>query len=290
MFERIVRGWRIMKASGGVLARHPKLVVFPLLSLVALAGLVAAIVIPVAASPQFAATEEIFDSVRADEPLLYIALFALYFVLTLIVVFLNAALVFCALESFAGRKPSLRGGLSAAVGRLPQILAWTFLSTTVGLLLNALQGILRDKLGFLGSILGGIAEFAWAVITYFVVPLLVVEGVGPVTAVKRSASIIKKTWGESLVGEAGLFSLAFLLMIPAIFVAGLAATVGRSLGLDWVIVAGVLGVVIPYILVLMLVFGAMGVIFQTGVYVYATTGKPPGSMDPALLQSAFRRK
>jgi hypothetical protein len=152
MFERIVRGWRIMKASGGVLARHPKLVVFPLLSLVALAGLVAAIVIPVAASPQLAATEEIFDSVRADEPLLYIALFALYFVLTLIVVFFNAALVFCALESFAGRKPSLRGGLSAAVGRLPQILAWTFVSTTVGLLLNALQGILdrHTRLHLLG--------------------------------------------------------------------------------------------------------------------------------------------
>jgi hypothetical protein len=102
MFERIVRGWRIMKASGGVLARHPKLVVFPLLSLVALAGLVAAIVIPLAASPQFAATEEIFDSVRADVPLRYIALFALDFVLRLLGVVLFAAVVGCAGESVAG--------------------------------------------------------------------------------------------------------------------------------------------------------------------------------------------
>jgi hypothetical protein len=290
MFDRIARGWRIMKASGGVLARHPKLVVFPLLSLLALAGLIAAIVIPVATTGAFADTEELAASIRPGEPLLYAGLFAIYFVLFFIAVFFNAALVSCALESFAGRKPSLRAGIAAALGRLPQILAWTLLAATVGLLLNALQSLLRDKLGFLGSILGGLAEFAWAVMTYFVVPILVVEGTGPITAVKRSSSVIKKTWGESLVGEGGLAALSFLLMIPAILIAGLAATVGRSMGLDWIIVAGVLGVVVPYILLLVLVFGAMGVIFQSGVYVFATTGKPPGSMDAAVLQGAFRRK
>jgi hypothetical protein len=290
MFERIARGWRIRKASGEVVGRHPKLAILPALSVLAVIALIAAIVVPVAAGSQAGNADEFFGSVEPGQPLLYAGLFAFYFACTFIAVLFNAARVFCALESFAGRTPSLRGGLGAALSRLPQILAWTFVATTVGLLLNALQSFLRDKLGFLGSILGGIAEFAWTVMTYFVVPLLVVEGVGPVTAVKRSSSILKKAWGESVTGEAGLSIVTFLLIFPAILLAGLAATVGRSLGLDWIIVLGVLGIVVPYILVLVLMVSAMGTIFQTGVYIYATTGNAPGAFDPHLLQGAFRKK
>ena len=38
------------------------------------------------------------------------------------------------------------------------------------------------------------------------------------------------------------------------------------------------------------IFSALGTIFRTGAYIYATTGKAPSSMDPALLQAAFRKK
>src|SRR6185295_20379099 len=98
-----------------------------------------------------------------------------------------------------------------AVGRLPQILAWTFVAATVGLLLNALENFLRDRLGFLGSLLGGILETGWAVLTYFVVPVLVVDGVGPVQAVQRSSEVLKRTRGESLTGEGGLGLISFLM-------------------------------------------------------------------------------
>src|SRR5262245_60799407 len=137
MFDRIARGWRIMKASGGILARHPKLVILPLLSFLSVIALTAAILIPLAAASGDVHT--FFSSIRSDDPLVYASLFAFYFVCTFFVVLFNAALVFCALESFAGRTPSIAGGLAAAFGRLPQILAWTFVATTVGILLNALQ-------------------------------------------------------------------------------------------------------------------------------------------------------
>ena len=52
----------------------------------------------------------------------------------------------------------------------------------LGLLLNALQDLLKNYLGFLGSLIGGLLEFSWAVVTYFVVPVLVTERVGPITA------------------------------------------------------------------------------------------------------------
>ena len=61
-------------------------------------------------------------------------------------------------------------------------------AAVVGFAINLIQETLKDKLGFLGGLLGGLFEFAWAAITYFVLPVLVVEGLGPVGAVKRSSS------------------------------------------------------------------------------------------------------
>ena len=40
--------------------------------------------------------------------------------------------------------------------------------------------------------------------TYFVVPVLVVEKLGPIDATKRSMSLMYRTWGEALVGKVGL--------------------------------------------------------------------------------------
>jgi hypothetical protein len=215
--------------------------------------------------------------VRHDEPVVYAALF-------------NSALVFCALQGFAGKEPSLRAGLATAVGRLPQILAWSFVAATVGLILNALQNFLKDKLGFLGALLGGLGEVAWAVVTYFVVPVLVVDGVGPIEAVKRSSAILRRTWGEAVGGEGGLGIISFLFLLPVVLVIGIVAALGRGLNADVATVVVLAAIIVPYVLAHTVVFAALGTIFRTGTYIYATTGKAPASMDPALLQGAFRKK
>ena len=291
MRERIRRGWGIVNASWSVLKLHPKLLLLPILSGLAFLLLIGAIVLSVlagATSPRADQFLQFLENVRFDQPVAYVALFAFYFVCAFIAIFFNAALIFCALEAFAGRTPSLRGGLATAVGRLPQILGWALVSATVGLLLNALQNALRDRLGFLGSLLGGVLELAWAVVTYFVVPVLVVDGVGPIEAVKRSAAILRRTWGESVVGEGGLGIVSFLLLLPVFLVLGLAiAAAGDNLG---IVLAVLLPVAILYILALSVVFGALGAIFRTGTYTYATTGQAPSAFDPAFLQGAFRSK
>ena len=122
-------------------------------------------------------------------------------------------------------------------------------------------------------------------VTYFVVPVLVVDGVGPIEAVKRSSAILKRTWGESIAGEGGLGIISFLLMLPAFLLIALAAVAGAG-----PVLVVVVPVVILYIVALSVVFAALGAIFRTGTYIYATTGKAPSNMDPALLQGAFRKK
>ena len=49
-------------------------------------------------------------------------------------------------------------------------------------------------------------------------------------------------------------------------------------------------IIVPYVLALTVVFTALGTIFRTGAYIYATTGRAPSSMDPALLQASFSKK
>src|SRR5262249_51954169 len=130
----------------------------------------------------------------------YLVLFAYYFVNYFVVIFCNSALISCAIVRFNGGEPTIADGLSASVSRLPQIHAWALVSATVGVLLKAIENA-NERVGeFVSALLG----LAWSVLTFFVVPVLVVEKADPVTAVKRSMSILRKTWGESLVGNWGI--------------------------------------------------------------------------------------
>jgi len=290
MLQRIGRGWGIAKASWAVLKLHPKLLLLPIFSGLAFLALLAVIAASVFAGAQSPTVRQFVENIQPDQPWTYAALFAFYFVCTFIIVFFNAALIFCALQSFAGKEPSLRAGLATAAGRLPQILAWTFVATTVGVLLNALQSFLKDKLGFIGALLGGLAGVAWAVVTYFVVPVLVVDGVGPVEAVKRSSAILRQTWGEAVGGEGGLGAISFLFFLPVV---ALFALVGMGNFAVWTQPALAVSLIVlvgVYVLTLTIVFTALGTIFRTGAYIYATTGKAPSNMDPALLLGAFRQK
>lgn len=290
MFSGIARGWGIAKTSWAVLKQHPKLLLLPIISGLAFLVLFGLVVGSVVAGSKSAMVKQFFESAQNGEVIAYAILFAIYFLSTFIVIFFNAALIFCSLQAFAGKTPSLREGISTALGRLPQILAWTFVASTVGLLLSALQNFLKDKLGFLGSLLGGLVETAWLVVTYFAVPVIVVDGVGPVEAVKRSSSILKRTWGESLGGEGGLGIISFLLFLPVILLVGFVATTARGFGADATVPILLGAIIVPYVLTLIVVFSALGTIFRTGTYVYATTGKAPGNMDGALMQGAFKPK
>jgi hypothetical protein len=290
MFERIGRGWGIAKASWAVVKLHPKLLLLPIFSGIAFIALLAAIGLSVFAGAKSDYIRHLMDNMQSGDPVVYALLFAFYFACTFIIVFFNAALIFCAMQSFAGKEPSLRAGLATAAGRLPQILAWTFVAATVGLILNALQSFLKDKLGFLGALLGGLAEVAWAVVTYFVVPVVVVDGVGPIEAVKRSSAILRRTWGEAAGGEGGLGLISVLFFLPVVLLFGVLGTAGIGVWASHPVAIALIAIVAVYVLALVVVFTALGTIFRTGTYIYATTGQAPSNMDPMLLQGAFRKK
>jgi hypothetical protein len=295
MAGRLSRGWSMAKASFAVLKQHPKLAVLPAMSgaiFLAVVGLILASLMP-QLSTIHGATGSIWRRLgEVGDIWFFAALFASLFVMTTVAIFFNVALVQCALRAHAGEEPSIRGGLSAAIGLLPHILGWALVATTVGVLLNMLQDAIQSYLSFLGKLLGGLLELSWAVITYFVVPVLVTEKVGPITAVKRSSAILRAKWGESLAGEAriGLLGILFVMVSALVFFGGLALVLSSGLkamvGIGAVlmtlgIIAGVASMVIVQ---------TLSTIFQSGVYLYATTGQVPPTLDRDLLESAFQAK
>lgn len=297
MAGRLSRGWSMAKASFTVLKQYPKLAILPAMSgaiFLLVAGVILASLLP-----QLGLAHNTTSSIwnwlgdgKSPSIWFYVAGFAVVFVMTAMAIFFNVALIHCALRAHAGETPSIRAGLAAAVSLLPQILGWALVTTTIGIVLNMITDALKDYLGFLGGLLGGLLELSWAVITYFVVPVLVTEKVGPITAVKRSAAVLRSKWGESLAGEAriGLLGMLFFLLSALIFAGGAALVFSKGAmamaGIGVILmVLGVLAAIVS-----MVVVQTLSTIFQSGVYIYATTGQVPPSLDRDLVEGAFQPK
>ena len=214
----------------------------------------------------------------------YVVMFAYYFVNYFVIIFFNSALIACAIIRFKGGNPNLRDGFSAAFSRLPQIAGWALVAATVGLILK----IIESRSEKVGAIVASLLGMAWSAVTYFVVPVIVVERAGPIDAAKRSFEVLKKTWGESLVANFGIGLVVFLAYLLAIIpiVLGVVA-IGSGL-VPLGIAAIAFGVVT--LLLVSLVSSAMNAIIIGALYLYAAEGTVPEQFDDDLFRHAFAHK
>jgi hypothetical protein len=282
MFDRIWSGFALARSSWQVLYTDKKLLVFPIISGICCLLVMVSFFTPMLFLVDWQKAANNPDGFQAP-PWIWLVLFAYYFCSYFIVVFFNAALISCALVRFNGGTPTIGDGLGAASRCLPQIAAWALVSATVGILLKAIENA-NEKLGaFISSLLGT----AWSVITYFVVPVLVVEKVGPFEAIKRSMAILKRTWGEALVGHVGIGLFVFLLLLPAILLGVVGVylyTVFPPAGIAVIVLA------VLYVLIWLAVGPALNGIFLGAIYQYAAHGQVPVGFDGDTLAHAFRSK
>ncbi len=284
MFQRISNGFALAGSTWRVLTRDKHLLVFPMVSGFLFLMVVATFLVPLATLVDWNQFEQQMQKNNNRPPVwAYGVMFAYYFCTYFVIVFCNAALVSCALLRFNGENPRVADGFRMALARLPQIFAWALVSATVGVLLQAIEAA-HEKLG---EFVAGLLGTAWSVMTFFVVPVLVVEKVGPVSAVGRSIGLLRKTWGEALVGNMGLNFILFLLAIPCV----LLLIVGGVLVAQGMQVAGIallVGAGIGF-LMYMAVSSALHTIFLAALYQYAADGRVPAGFDRNVMASAFGR-
>jgi hypothetical protein len=284
MFDRISNGMALARSSWAVLVKDKHLILFPIVSGFLFLLVLASFAIPLATLVDWAAVERQMQANNNKPPVwTYAVAFAFYFCTYFVIIFCNSALISCAIMRFNGQEPSLGDGIRMAMARLPQIFAWALVSATVGMVLKVIENA-HEKVGYYVAMIIGTA---WSIMTYFVVPVLVVEKTGPIEAVSRSVSLLKRTWGEALVGKLGLGFFMFLLFIPVIliFVVGvfaLSKSVALGVGL---IVVGVIALLLHAA-----ISSALSTILLAALYQYAAEDRVPDEFDRATFAGAFQPK
>ena len=274
MFDRVSRSWELAKASASVLRSDKELLLFPVLS-----GLAAMIVAATFLVPAFAM--KVFDG---DAGVGSFVLGFLFYLCQYFVIFLfNAALVAAAMIRLEGGDPTVADGLRAARERIGPILGYAAIAATVGMLLQAMK---NKENNVVMRIVGSLLGVAWTLASFLVVPVLVMQNVGPIDAIKRSVELLKRTWGENAIGNVGIGLVFGLVTALVVVVAAVLVFLAAS-------VSGALAVTVAVFAVLALVTlgiiqSALAGVYSAALYRYATVGEAPAGFSGTGLQTAFQ--
>jgi hypothetical protein len=268
-----------MAACWQVLKEDKALLVFPFMSGICCLMLLASFAVPLYATNHWQPPSS--DAAPARQVAYYGVLFLFYLCNYFVVIFFNAGIIACATIRLGGGHATVGDGFRAAAARLPAIAGWAVMSATVGLILR----VIEDRSKWVGQIVAGLLGVAWTVVSFMVVPVLVVENKGPLAALQESAALVKKTWGKQVMGIFGFGLIGFLLALPALALILLSIFSGNVA----LMIGGIsLGVI--YLVILGLVQSALQSIFQAAVFLYARDGQVPEGFEVELLGNAMVAK
>ncbi len=286
MFATIGRSWELFKVCWRILQHDKELMLFPLLSTISLIFTFTLIFATGLVDRVADSADQGFEMIPAD----YVILGICYFISYFIIIYFNAALIGAARIRLQGGDPTLRDGFQVANRNLMGIIGWAAISAIVSLIFYAINKFARRGLSQHGGaamivllIVGLVAQVAWSVITYLVIPVLVAEGIGPIQAIKRSASLLRKTWGEQLVSNFGFDIMVIILAIPIVVVVVVVGVIiPQPAG---VVIAVALGV--TALGALILITAALRGIYVATLYEYATTGSVPQLLPERLVVDSW---
>lgn len=268
------QGWELTKKAWSVVRREPKLLRLPLIG-----GLLALLIAIVIGGPGlWIAASDNSDAVYVGYAVIAIAAYCSSFV----VIYYNVILAAAANDALTGREPDLGAARHIAKSRLGAIAGWALISAVVSVLVNAL----RNRGGAAGNILGTVGAAAWGFITFLVVPVLALEGIGPVAAVKRSGNLVKQRWGQQVTGNVVIGGFATLATLAGVIMAvgggalvftGTAGAIGGAV----LIVVGVLTVIAASVFA-----GATRGVFGVALYHFSADNETVGPFTQSELAGA----
>ncbi len=130
----------------------------------------------------------------------------------------SGGLVASADEELAGRDASVGHGIGASLARIVPLIGWAFIQTVVNVIVSLIRG--NNQSGA-ASVVRNIAASGilamWSLITFFVVPFIMLDRVGPITAIKESSKLFKAKWGLQIFGGVRIGGIvALITILPAI--------------------------------------------------------------------------
>ncbi|MDQ1426104.1 MAG: hypothetical protein QOD72_3602 [Acidimicrobiaceae bacterium] len=266
--DRVTRGFRLAGVSWRVVVADPAML------LVLFIGLVGMVVV---SGGSFLLLFQRLPEAGDFRFPNYLMVLPVLWVGSIVSTYCNLVVTVMADHRLRGEDPTVADGMSVATSRLGRIVSWTLVSLAVGLVLQ----VIAERFKLAGTIASRLVGLAWGLATTFVVPVLALEDVGVKDAVRRSASIFKAKWGESVVAK-GTIGLALMVAkIPALLVVGLAFLLSVPLGI--IVAVLLLGSFV-------LISGALGAVVTTALYRYATDGVVLGAFTAEDLDAGYRAK
>jgi hypothetical protein len=265
MPNTFTNSYAVFKESFLILRKDKTMLIFPMLSGIACAIAILSFVFPAILS---------IDSLGPFSLLLFLVCYlAIYF----ICIFFSSAMIIYASLRLKGEKPSVLDAIKIAGKNSPNILLWALFSATIGIVLELIDKIIGKRFDFLTSILGT----AWSLATFFVIPVMVFENKTPLNAMKESAVLFKKRWGETITGWVGIGLYIILLwLLGILLLAGAAKILPDTMFLF------LLPFFIAYTISLVILYNALNAIYVASLYHFATTGEAKGGFSGETIRNA----
>jgi hypothetical protein len=276
--SRIRAGWELTKKSWRVLRDNRTLLRFPLF-----AALTALVLLAVVVLPGLYLIDKGTSTVGGA---VLVAIGG--YVATFVTFYFSVGLAAAADRIFHGQEATVGDGLAVSRSRAGAIAGWSLVSVVAGAVFAALENIRG-----LGPIVSGLLSTAWSLITFLAVPVIAIEGAGPVETVKRSAALFRERWAGQVTGNVAIGGIVLLLgVLPAIALTALGIVLwstdgnGEGIALGGVLVA--VGVIVGVFS--LLVMRALSGVFGVALYRFAADGTPSGGFTTEELQSAVRQR
>ena len=274
IFRTFGNTWSLTKTSMVVLRKDKELLLFPIMGFVIIGiiiGVAAAVLSSTGAFDRLGNDDNLQSLQGSDIAIAIIVVFSGMFVVN----YFNAALMGAARHRLKGGDPNLGTGFAAVNKHIGAVFGWSIIGTIIMLLLL----YARSKTdSFIGRLMVGIVGSMWSYATFFVLPVLIVEGVGPITAIRKSSGHLRRTWGEQLVSNFGFGILRMIAVLPAVLAGFLLFSLSPVLGII---------TVMPLLALGLSIVNSLEGIFKMALYEYIAEGVEPQFFDKEVLANAY---
>jgi uncharacterized membrane protein len=304
--SKFQRSWLLFKSSLSIMSRNKQLLVFPivvfLFTMLIVLFFLAPVVLRPTGYPYISAqhweaishslfTQAVDARGRTVEtsltPGAMVYLAFMYFVSMFFATFFNVAFYHEILAALNGQSVSIQRGLKFACARWKAVLMWTLFAGLVGLIIQQIE----QRLSFVGRIIARFIGMAWSIASVFVIPIIVQDeqNANPIKMLKNSAGILKRTWGEALIGYVGMSLASGLILIISLVLLIGALVASIMVNNYWLIaVVGVIWLLAMF--VLSYLSSVAGQIYKGALYLYAANGIVPEPYSKEMLDSAWKFK
>ncbi|MDP6675521.1 MAG: DUF6159 family protein, partial [Gammaproteobacteria bacterium] len=125
--------------------------------------------------------------------------------------------------------------------------------------------------------------------SFLTVPILASRDIGPLDAVKESATLLKQTWGENVISNSGIGLIFMLIYVFAFVIVGFMLSIASTTG-NMSLIIGIIAVSIIGLIIIGLLQTALQGIFSAVLYRFATNGQNTGGFSADTLNQAFAPK